>query len=194
MVTSNGIRSRQSSVSKEGREFQSYIQYSLNNLFKTRNRIWVLNGKEITNDEDLKDLFSFPVRGFKTVWGDVDLVAKNLDTTHPIALISCKLSLHGRFTETLFYSKVYKEKIPDLKVVFATPDKGRQGSNKWETEWGSPTKPTKDRFLAETFLDGVYIDNNYLLEKWGVHGTTVLGGKIRPISQLASDLIEWSKY
>ena len=68
-------------------------------------------------------------------------VAKDLDTNHPIALISCKLSLHGRFSETLFYSKIYREKIPDLKVVFATPDKGRQNKpGIWKSEWGILSK------------------------------------------------------
>ena len=69
-----------------------------------------------------------------------------------------------------------------LKVVFATPDKGRQAkSGVWSSEWGLEEKPTKDRLLAEHYLDGVYINN----EK------TKLGGKIRPISRLHLDLAEW---
>jgi hypothetical protein len=188
------IKARQSSVSKEGREFQVHVQNLLNSSFIAGSQqICIQDGNEIVNDSLLKEMFYFPVKGFKKVWGDVDLVAKNLISGYPIALISCKLSLHGRFTETLFYSRVYKDKIPDLKVVFATPDKGRQAtSGSWKTEWGTPENPTKDRFLAETYLDGVYIDNEYLQKTWGFEGKTALGGKIKSISQLNLDLMEWS--
>ena len=141
---------------------------------------------------NLKELFLIPVRGFNKKWGDVDLVAKNLETNNPIALISCKTSLHGRFSETLFYSIVYKTRIPDLKVVFATPDKGKQDSDQWKSEWGTLTKPTKDRLLAETYLDGVYVDNDYLNGVMGFEGKTTLGGKIRPFSQLGTDIIQWN--
>jgi hypothetical protein len=184
---------RQATVSKEGAKFELYVKNTLNAAFNAQNQnISVLNGNEVFKDPDLKDHFNIPVRGFNKNWGDVDLVAKNLDTHHPIALISCKLSLHGRFSETLFYSKIYRERIPDLKVVFATPDKGRQSKpGLWQTEWGTAEKPTKDRAFAETFLDGVYIDNEYLRQEWGLAGSTVLGGKIRSFTQLSSDIIHW---
>jgi hypothetical protein len=184
---------RQSSVSREGANFEVYVKNTLNDAFAAQNqKIRVLNGNEVFKDSDLKDHFTIPVRGFNKNWGDVDLVAKDLDTNHPIALISCKLSLHGRFSETLFYSKIYREKIPDLKVVFATPDKGRQSKpGVWQSEWGTPQNPTKDRAFAETFLSAVYIDNEYLFREWGVTGATALGGKIKPFSSLAADIIIW---
>ena len=184
---------RQATVSREGAKFELYVKNSLNDAFTAQNQnIRILNGNEVFKDPDLKDHFNIPVRGFNKNWGDVDLVAKNLDTNHPIALISCKLSLHGRFSETLFYSKIYRERIPDLKVVFATPDKGRQSKpGIWQTEWGTAEKPTKDRAFAETFLDGVYIDNEYLRREWGLNGTTVLGGKIKLFTRLSSDIVSW---
>ncbi len=184
---------RQATVSREGAKFELYVKNTLNNAFVVQKQnIRVLNGNEVFKDPDLKDHFNIPVRGFNKNWGDVDLVAKDLDTNHPIALISCKLSLHGRFSETLFYSKIYRERIPDLKVVFATPDKGRQSKpGLWQTEWGTTEKPTKDRAFAETFLDGVYIDNEYLRREWGFNGMTVLGGKIKSFIQLAEDIIRW---
>ena len=157
-----------------------------------KQNIRILNGNEVFRDPHLKEHFTIPVRGFNKNWGDVDLVAKDLDTNHPIALISCKLSLHGRFSETLFYSKIYREKIPDLKVVFATPDKGRQSQpGIWKSEWGTVQNPTKDRAFAETFLHGVYIDNEYRIREWGLIGATVLGGKIKQSAQLNSDIVSW---
>ncbi|MFZ0005328.1 BsaWI family type II restriction enzyme [Methanoregula sp.] len=193
MPTHEAVRSRQSNVTTEGYAFQSHVQTLVNERLRAENqRMLVLNNTEINNDTHLGRMFLLPVRGYNRVWGDVDLVVKNLENNQPIALISCKTSLHGRFSETLFYSMVYKGQIPDLKVVFATPDKGRQGSPVWKSEWGSHTKPTKDRSLAETYLDGVYIDNTYLRQTWAFEGTTNLGGKIRPIENLVNDLIRWS--
>ncbi len=184
---------RQATVSREGTKFELYVKNTLNDAFIAQNKnIRILNGNEVFKDPDLKDHFTIPVRGFNKNWGDVDLVAKDLDTKHPIALISCKLSLHGRFSETLFYSKIYREKIPDLRVVFATPDKGRQSKpGIWQTEWGTAEKPTKDRAFAETFLNGVYIDNEYRIREWELNGATILGGKIKPFTQLAGDIIKW---
>jgi hypothetical protein len=193
MPTHDAVRTRQARASQEGREFQLHVKNSLNAYFEANgNQIRILNDKEIFNDITLQELFLIPVRGFNKKWGDVDLVAKNLETNNPIALISCKTSLHGRFSETLFYSIVYKTRIPDLKVVFATPDKGKQDSDQWKSEWGTLIKPTKDRLLAETYLDGVYVDNDYLNRVMGLHGNTTLGGKIKAFSQLSSDIIQWS--
>lgn len=184
---------RQSAVSREGAKFELHVKNTLNAVFSNQNQnIRVLNGNEVFKDPDLVEHFTIPVRGFNKNWGDIDLVAKDLDSHHPIALISCKLSLHGRFSETLFYSRIYRERIPDLKVVFATPDKGRQSKpGIWQTEWGTVENPTKDRAFAETFLHGVYVDNEYLRLEWGFNGTTVFGGKIRPFNQLFSDIIYW---
>jgi hypothetical protein len=194
MPTHDIIRTRQARVSSEGYAFQAHVKDYVNQFLEEGNHtIRVLSENEVFGDNHLQDMFLIPVRGFKLVWGDVDLVVKNLETNHPIALISCKLSLHGRFSETLFYSMVYKAKIPDLRVVFVTPDKGAQASAQWRTEWGSTTRPTKDRFLAETYLDGVYIDNDYLRRTWGLEGNTIIGGKIRPISQLVPNLLEWNQ-
>ena len=175
---------RQATVSREGSKFELYVKNTLNDAFIAQNQhISILNGNEVFRDPYLKEHFTIPVRGFNKNWGDVDLVAKDLDTNHPIALISCKLSLHG---------KIYREKIPDLKVVFATPDKGRQSQpGIWKSEWGTVQNPTKDRAFAETFLHGVYIDNEYRIREWGLIGATVLGGKIKPFAQLSSDIVSW---
>jgi len=76
--------------------------------------------------------------------------------------------------------------------VFATPDKGRQSQpGIWKSEWGTVQIPTKDRAFAETFLHGVYIDNEYRIKEWGLIGATVLGGKIKPYTQLSSDIVSW---
>ena len=69
-----------------------------------------------------------------------------------------------------------------FKFVFATNDKGR-GQGEWKSEWATNDNPTKDRELAESYTDGVYINNP----------NTKLGGILKPIQELADDLIKWNK-
>lgn len=144
--------------------------------------------------EKLYRVLQIPVvnhRYDRAVWGDIDLIASIQDV--PIAIISCKTSLHGRLTETLFYSLLYRA-VKNLRVVFVTPDRGRQGGSGWQSEWGS-TGPgaTKDRLLAEAFLAGVYVENSPewcpgLVEGQG----TKFGGVVKRMNQLPGDLIRWS--
>ncbi|MDI6603201.1 MAG: BsaWI family type II restriction enzyme [Patescibacteria group bacterium] len=193
MVEYDANRVRQSRVSREGSEFELHVKNYLNTVLSEHNpELCVLGEFEVFNDSKLRPLFLIPVEYYAPQWGDVDLVAINVVTHSPIALISCKLSLHGRFSETLFYSVVYKQQIPGLKVAFATPDKGRQSNSTWESEWGTLNRPTKDRALAEHFLDGVYIDNIYCQTKWGFGGQSALGRKIKALSDLSLDLIHWN--
>lgn len=109
----------------------------------------------------------------------------------PIAVISCKTSLHGRFTETLFWSLLYRL-LTKIKVVLATSDTGSGEKGKLKTEWGSPEKPNQNRLLAEAFLDGVYVENvpefcPELVEP------TVFGGIVRPLAELPEDLKRWAE-
>ena len=127
----------------------------------------------------LWDNLAIPVKKGK-VEGDVDLVVVNTnDINTPLAVISCKTSLHGRFSETLFYALVWKQMIHKFVVVFTTPDKGRQaGNGLWASEWGTEEQPTKDRQLGEKYLDGVYIR----------HKKTSYGGKVKKLDELPIDL------
>jgi hypothetical protein len=92
------------------------------------------------------------------IWGDIDLVAVTTEEKIPICVISCKTSLHGRFTETLFWSLLYRM-MTKIKVVLATSDAGSGKEGELRSEWGKPEKPNKNRLLAEAFLDGVYVEN-----------------------------------
>lgn len=123
--------------------------------------------------------------------GDIYLVA--YINSFPIAIISCKLSLHGRFTETLFYSLLFRT-ISKIKVVLATPDAGRGQKGKWTSEWGTYDNPTKDRLLAESYLDGVYVENvPEFIKDMKPNERTSLGGIVKPLSDLPNDLISWAE-
>ena len=163
-----------------------------------REGVEVIRGNERVvhaRSEKLHRILQIPVvneRFDHHAWGDIDLVAAKDGV--PIAIVSCKTSLHGRLTETLFYSLLYRT-VKNLRVVVATPDRGRQGGVGWQSEWGSLESPTKDRLLAEAFLAGVYVENT---QEWcpeftpGPGAGTKLGGVVKPLTMLPKDLVRWS--
>ena len=173
------VRIRQGEVQKTGEDWEDEVigilQPELN-----KHGIKVVKGKK----EDIRHFFwkqlYIPTKR-DGVWGDIDLIVYN-QKNKVIAVISCKVSLHGRFTESLFYWLLFKTLKRPFKFVFATNDKGR-GQGEWKSEWGSNEKPTKDRELAEKYTDGVYVKNEH----------TKLGGILNPIEQLAEDILKWDK-
>jgi hypothetical protein len=197
MGKADSISSRQSKATKEGKKFETYVKTTLNDdkrLIDQKIRIY--NNKDITEDVVLKDRLIIRIRNYTLPQNILHLVAKNTETGKPIALICCKVSLHGRIPETLFYSWFYKTylKKEKLQVVLVTPDKGRQEKpEEWKSEWGTELKPTKCRILAEHFLNGVYIDNDYLKTRFGLDGSTHIDGDLHMFSKLANDLIRWNK-
>jgi len=189
-------RERQSRVAKAGGKWEDYVKLFLNEKLQgTDLEVIYGKGEEEVKKRSLRlwKMLSMPIKAStiqEAVWGDIDLVAVKGDI--PIAVISCKVSLHGRFTETLFWSLLFRT-LTRVKVVLATPDGGRAGKEKkWASEWGTPENPTKDRLLAESYLDGVYVEN---VEAFCKHikptERTALGGIVRPLSELPQDLIRW---
>ena len=189
-------RERQSRVVKTGSNWEEYVRLYVNDKLK-RTGIEVIYGKSENSIRSRSLLLwkslSLPLKSSKSreaIWGDIDLIAVKGDS--PIAVISCKLSLHGRFTETLFWSLLFKT-LTRVKVVLATPDAGRGQKDEWQSEWGTPQEPTKDRLLAESYLEGVYVENleefcKYLEAPQG----TVFGGIVRPLSELPEDIQRWA--
>ena len=179
------VDERQSYVQRSGQEWENKVMNFVNERLKQLGSdLIVINGKTVKKGSELWNKLAIPVGkpgSTQKIWGDIDLVVIDKQE-NPIAVISCKTSLHGRFSETLFYAVVLKDLIEELKVVFATPDKGRQQKKgKWQSEWGSEEKPTKDRLLGSHYLDGIYILNP----------NTKLGGMIKHLEELPKDLIKW---
>ena len=186
------IRERQSRVQRAGRRWEDYVYLFLRESLEDTD-IEVLRGTDIDRRSELGRRLSLPLKSSLTeecAWGDVDLVAALGE--FPIALISCKLSLHGRFTETLFYSILFRL-LTKTKVVLATPDAGRGQAGRWSSEWGTPERPTKDRQLARSYLDGVYVENVPEFTKNRMpHEHTVLGGIVQELNALPGDILRWS--
>jgi len=196
-IDQESVRARQARVQKAGGDWEEYVRLFLNEKLQDKG-IEVIVGKK---EEEVKrrslrlwKMLSIPTKAStiqESVWGDIDLVAVKGDM--PIAVISCKVSLHGRFTETLFWSLLFRT-LTRIKVVLATPDGGRGKTGEWKSEWGTVEEPTKDRLLAESYLDGVYVENVEVFCKEIKSGEgTALGGIVRPLSELPTDLVRWGE-
>ncbi len=173
------IRDRQGEVQKTGDAWENEVAGLLSEKLK-KYKIQIVKGKKKEVKQSFWNQLYIPTKR-KGVWGDIDLIVFN-ENKKVVTVISCKVSLHGRFTESLFYWLLFNKLKRSFKFVFATNDKGR-GQGKWMSEWGSNENPTKDRELAEAYTDGVYVKNP----------ATKLGGVVKPIEQLADDIIKWSK-
>jgi len=188
------VRERQRRVTLSGGRWEEYVRLFLNERLEGTG-IEVIVGKY---EEQVKERswelwkrLSIPIKSSTKdyVWGDIDLVA--VKDNIPIAVISCKTSLHGRLTETLFWSLLYRI-LSKTKFVLATSDTGSGKKGELKSEWGTPENPNKNRLLAEAFLDGVYVENvpefcPELIEP------TALGGIVRPLSELPQDLVRWTE-
>ncbi len=181
------VEERQSFVAKSGKELERWVFDYLNKELE-KDGIKVIHGDEIKDNKakypGLYEYLAIPTKESepKSEWGDIDLVAVDSSDNYPIAIISCKTSFHGRFTETFFYSLLFRI-LTRVKFVLVTMDAGRGQKEKWQSELGSEEKPTKDRKMASTFLDGLYTTN----EK------TKLGGIVKFITDLPKDLRYWKE-
>ena len=106
----SGIEDRQSYVSTSGKNWEIVVMDFVNDYFsKNSIPLNVIRGRGLKNKhKELWNNLAIPVKDGK-VEGDVDLVVVHTEKPHiPLAVISCKTSLHGRFSETLFYAVVLR--------------------------------------------------------------------------------------
>lgn len=188
------IRERQSRVSLSGGKWEEYVRLFLSEKLQNTG-IEVIVGKY---EESIKKrsqmlwkMLSLPLKtstSKESIWGDIDLVAVKGEI--PITIISCKTSLHGRFTETLFWSLLFRM-LTRIKVVLATCDAGSGKPEDLRSEWGTPENPNDYRLLAESYLDSVYVEN--VPEFCKISEPTALGGVVRPLVELPDDIKRWSE-
>jgi hypothetical protein len=181
---------RQRRVREEGDLWEMYVAKFLEDCLSSE-------GYRVYREQDLpqglRDRLSLEV---PPLWGEIDLnaigdtgkILGDLDTVvakdeEPLVIVSCKLSLHNRLTETLFWSILYHRQ--GVRVVLATPDKGQNGSS----EWGHPNRPNKNRQLARRFLAGVYVENHP--EFCPPTVKTHFGDVVKPLKQLPEDIRRW---
>jgi hypothetical protein len=188
------VRERQRRVTLSGGRWEEYVRLFLDEKLEGSG-IEVIVGKFENQVKErsriLWKMLSLPLKvstSKETIWGDLDLVAVKDEI--PVAIISCKTSLHGRFTETLFWSLLYRM-LTKIKVVLATCDAGSGKPGDLRSEWGTPENPNDYRLLAESYLDGVYVEN--VPEFCTLREPTALGGIVRPLSELPNDVKIWSE-
>jgi len=179
------VNGRQSYVTKSGRKWEDEVKDFVNKRLQSHgSELTVIRGNEIPKNSELWRKLAIPVGkpdSREKIWGDVDLVVVEKNQ-NPVGVISCKTSLHGRLSESLFYAVVLKDLVPGIKFVLATSDKGRQQkSGVWESEWASRQKPTKDRLLGSHYLDGAYV----------LKRNIKMGGMIERLGDLSKDLMKW---
>jgi hypothetical protein len=186
------IKGHQSKASTTGKAWENYVESFLVDRLNA-SAITIIRGNQIKENSPLWKKLSIPTKASTvqdSVWGDIDLVAMKDNIV--IVVISCKTSLHGRFTETLFYGVLFRM-WSRVKFVLVTADTGRGGET-WKSEWGTPEAPTKDRMLAESYLAGVYVENvPEFCPKKKSEECTVLGGIVRNMGELPDDLRKWAE-
>lgn len=189
MAVDDRVRDRQSRVAKSGSDWEIFVKNYLNRKLADTG-IEVIVGKfpEVIRrrSENLFKQLAVPAKSSsieEATWADIDLLAVNGETA--VTVISCKTSLHGRFTETLFWSLLFRT-LTRIDVVLVTPDAGSGPPEKLHSEWGTPEHPSKDRILAESYLAGVYVKNDPEFTK--IKTPTAIGGIVRPLSELPDDI------
>ena len=99
------VKARQGEVQKTGEDWEDEV-ISIISPKLNKHEIKVVKGKKKGIKEFFWKQLYIPTK--KTgVWGDIDLIVYNKNNK-VIAVISCKVSLHGRFTESLFYWLLFK--------------------------------------------------------------------------------------
>lgn len=190
MVVDDAVKKRQKDAAKRGKDWEDYVRNYLNGRLADSGIQVIPGGNQSAIKRRSRALWRSLSLAGKTgdqvIWGDIDLVAVEGD--RPIAIISCKTSLHGRLTETLFYSVLFKARAGP-RVVLATCDAGSGPEGALRSEWGTPSRPTKPRNLAEAFLDGVYFENAPSFTPPNIK--TVSGGRVKDLSELPHDLKDW---
>jgi len=188
------VRERQSRVTVSDGKWEEYVRLFLNEKLQNTG-IEVIVGKYEepikSRSRTLWQMLSLPLKASTTkesIWGDLDLVA--VKGEFPITVISCKTSLHGRFTETLFWSLLYRT-LTRIKVVLATCDAGSGKLEELRSEWGTLENPNANRLLAESYLDSIYVEN--VPEFCKLNEPTALGGIIKPLVELPEDIKRWSE-
>lgn len=185
------IRQRQSEVAVQGNEWEQFVANFLRRHLPPEYGVFL----KPKPSSDVGRLFtiSYPtnlwnefdlteINDNTPIFGDVDIGVVKDDRA--IVVVSCKLSLHNRLTETLFYSLLYHQK--GIRIVLATPDKGQSG----RSEWGTPERPTKNRLLARRFLSGVYI--HYETGLFPIPRVRAgFGDIVRPLEELPKDIQRW---
>jgi len=160
----------QSEVTRAGRRFQEEIYRVVAEAITDPNLIVANFRIKQTHPEVYNSLQLHTPIGSGHV--DADIIIFDRRKSLPVVIISCKTSLHGRITESLYSAHIYRDMYRRLKFFLVTKDNSRR------SEWGSEAKAPQPRILAAHENIFVYSTNP----------KTSLGGYIKSIDDLIRDI------
>jgi hypothetical protein len=164
----------QSKRSKDGHEFENFIFNILERELGINPKIKLLRPRSQVYLPGSKRPHELSCMQITTPYGDIvgdtDIVIYHTKRGLPLMIISCKLSIRERLSQSIFHLYLYRKKYPDIKLFFVTKDK--------DLELGTLAKPNKNRILAES--ENVYC---YSLNK-----ETCFGGCIHPFETMITDI------
>lgn len=114
------------------------------------------------------------------IFPDTDLVVIDRKNKAGIAILSCKTSLRER---GVLQTIAWKFMMPQIPVFLVTVDRG--SGKDGLSELGTCKKPKKNRMLAESFLDKIYVPSG----RKGMDFCAV----VRKFENLSDDLMEMQK-
>jgi hypothetical protein len=146
MLSTNGDSEAQSRRSKNGYNFEKAVFDQISSEIGDNDKILLLKPKTQVYLPGSKRPQRFTCMQITTPYGeiigDTDIVVYHTKRKLPLMLVSCKTSIRERLAQSMFHWMLYKNKFPDIKLFFVTQDK--------DEEFGTMTKPTKNRILAES--------------------------------------------
>jgi hypothetical protein len=163
-----------------GNEFEHKIFEYIQNEIKDNPNIVLLKPKTHVYPPGSDRDYDFSCMQIMTphgdIIGDTDIVVYDKTRKKPLILVSCKISLRERMSQSLFHWFLYKaEKDPEIKLFFVTKDP--------DLEFGSRENPRKWGVLAAHL--GVYCySQNPKTECWGT---------IFPFNNMIKDLKRMSR-
>ena len=162
-----GIDQGQSSRSSKGKNFEKLIQYIITEPIE-RLRLKVVDGNKLErrSTQNLPQELRRVKRNLVIDYGesgchlpDVDIVVYNPENWKIIAIISSKVTLRERITQTGYWKLklLTDEDMAHIKVYFITPDE--------DGTLTSMDLPKKGRAIVEVDLDGTYVLTQANLEE-----------------------------
>ncbi|MFA4849711.1 MAG: BsaWI family type II restriction enzyme [Methanoregula sp.] len=162
-----------------GNEFEREIFEYIKNEIGDNGDIAILKPKTHVYPPGSDRDYEFSCMQIKTphgdVIGDTDIVVFDRKRNKPLILVSCKISLRERMSQSLFHWFLYKaEKDPEIKLFFVTKDP--------DLEFGTRENPRKWGVLAAHL--GVYCySQNPETESWGT--IYPFGNMIRDLKRMS---------
>jgi len=161
---------------------KNYIS-DLSRASKFRN-ISLFDEAQIKGNPVLRDRLELKYGKDEPVLPDIDNAIADYDFANQkdaviIAIISCKTSLRERIAQACYWKIKLREcpKTEHIKVYLATSD------NDGDFELSDKGEKSRDRFIAEQELDGVYILKKDFKTEWE-------NEKVKHYEKLFKDLVE----